>query len=839
MRYSVKRPDDEQEVEFLTSSETWFRPINLSVGPDGALYIVDMYREIIEDYSAIPRYLQQQYGLIEGHQRGRIWRVVPTSKSAPRVEPNLGMASTAMWVESLRRDNRWWQCTAQQELVERNDSSSVTPLVELLTSGKRFSTRLHALGALDGLGVINEKILTIGLGDPHFALRMHSIRLATPFLPRKESLLLKVLAMEKDPEPRVRLQLAFSLGERALGGVSLEKSQRLYQNNDVRVLNVLAAIAFRDGEDAWMRSAILSSVPECSGKLFQLLSERPDSKGRQLFEPLASVVGSRGDASEIAELLRTIDRVLGPSAASVSALKGLLAGLQRDKFAGPLPETGAKSLAVLVSGGSTQSRNLSFGIAREVNLAETPEMKTIFAEAVRDVSDMDLSVPKRQEAMEVLANADFPLLSSTVSEILTPGQPSLLQLTAVKMIASTDEESVAEVLLSQWRGYAPKVRGEVINAIFRRTDRLPRLLDAIEQGNIGTHEIDTFHLVQLRQHPDLEIAQRAQTLLSKPKTGVSDEVLGRYVAALDHPRNLSRGQTVFNEICSKCHQLGGVGHTVGPDLAAAKGRADETLLLDILRPSQHITVGYQSYSVVTIDGRVITGILTSETATSITLRKDGGLDQIVLRSDIDEMIASRVSMMPQGMEKQITPDDASHLIGFLRQSLGPITPNSLVLFDENLNFPSVLDQGTGTVRIAEDDAFVGKSCLLVTPPQRFSPRIDGWEFRIRELPESGEFRYLRFAWMTSDGVGIMLELADDGEWPNRNESQHRYFSGSNTTRWKAVRISPDAPKQWTVITRDLWKDFGDLTLTGISPTAMGGEARFDRIELLRSLEHTD
>ncbi len=125
--------------------------------------------------------------------------------------------------------------------------------------------------------------------------------------------------------------------------------------------------------------------------------------------------------------------------------------------------------------------------------------------------------------------------------------------------------------------------------------------------------------------------------------------------------------------------------------------------------------------------------------------------------------------------------------------------------------------------------------MAVTPRQRSSRQI-GWDYRIVENPGPGEFRYIRFAWKTRGGRGVLVELADNGSWPRADDFRRRYYSGNNTTGWEALEISSQAPTEWIVVTRDLWKDFGQFTLTGIAPTAMGGTALFDRIELLRSLD---
>ena len=152
--------------------------------------------------------------------------------------------------------------------------------------------------------------------------------------------------------------------------------------------------------------------------------------------------------------------------------------------------------------------------------------------------------------------------------------------------------------------------------------------------------------------------------------------------------------------------------------------------------------------------------------------------------------------------------------------------------DENLEFIAALNEGAGTAEFIGADRHTGQFSLRVTPPQRFSPRIQGWEFRIREHPGPGEYRYLRLAWKAA-AQGLMLELAADGRWPPAEKPLRRYHAGRNTTGWQSVEISPSAPREWTVVTRDLWGDFGDFTLTGIAPTAMRGAALFDRLELLQ------
>ena len=167
---------------------------------------------------------------------------------------------------------------------------------------------------------------------------------------------------------------------------------------------------------------------------------------------------------------------------------------------------------------------------------------------------------------------------------------------------------------------------------------------------------------------------------------------------------------------------------------------------------------------------------------------------------------------------------------------GPPRPTTKMLFDDEARFVDLLVDGKGVAKLHEESPFSGNACLSVTPPQRYSARIPGWSFRIAKNPKPGEFRYLRLAWKSPRAKGVMIELAASGRWPDSKSPKRRYFSGANTTKWQALRVSDDSPRGWTSVTIDLWKDCGAFTLTGIAPTAMGGEALFDRIELLANLD---
>jgi hypothetical protein len=250
-----------------------------------------------------------------------------------------------------------------------------------------------------------------------------------------------------------------------------------------------------------------------------------------------------------------------------------------------------------------------------------------------------------------------------------------------------------------------------------------------------------------------------------------------------------------------------------------------------LLPSERIRPGFETTLVETIAGASFAGLLDEDGATSLTLRQPGGVEQVVLRKDVKGVRRAAVSLMPSFAES-LQPADVASVLAWLRSVLKAPPPGRAVLFDEQPDFAALLDEGGGRAEVTSARPFSGALCLSITPPQRFSARINGWTYRIVEHPVApDEFRYLRLAWRAT-GDGVMIELAANGQWPRPEDARRRYFAGKNTTAWQARQVSAQVPGEWREETFDLWRDCGAFTLTGIAPTAMGSPAFFDRIELM-------
>jgi putative heme-binding domain-containing protein len=614
-----------------------------------------MYREVIEDYSAIPRYLQQQYveSLRNGRDKGRIWRILPEGKPANRGSI-LGGAPVVALVAELGSPNAWRRLTAQRLLVERRDKTIVPALEELAVMGSTPHARLHALHTLDGLESLQPEVVVAALADAHHGVRLAALQLAERWLDKAPAVLAAALKLTQDRHAKVRLQLAFTLGE----------------SKDGQVVPSLAQLAQSDGQEPWMQTAILSSVADRSGQLAEILVHSDRTRTGQLLRSLAAVVGARNQDGELSRLLELAANLTGDHADGVklTLLSGLADGLGRNPSKKPISRAGQMALERLVQSPLGEARTKALQVAGLVGLRDSAVIREFRSAAISTALDEKKSLHERLAALTALDRTPTAQLSP-VQQLLDARQAPDLQLAAIQLFASDDGPEVVGLLLRNWQRSSPRTQAAILDAICSRKDRLPLLLDAIENKTVEAASLSALRQTQLLENPDAAIGRRARALLATRITDDRRQVLEKYQAALTRPRDIGKGREVYEKQCMKCHQLKGQGFLVGPDLAAAQNRPDESLLVDILDPSAAITVGFKVYTVATRNGKIYTGVMAAESATSVTLRRDQGAEDTVLRMDIDEIQTSSKSLMPEGLEKEITVQEMANLIGYLRDRL--------------------------------------------------------------------------------------------------------------------------------------------------------------------------
>jgi putative heme-binding domain-containing protein len=202
--------------------------------------------------------------------------------------------------------------------------------------------------------------------------------------------------------------------------------------------------------------------------------------------------------------------------------------------------------------------------------------------------------------------------------------------------------------------------------MLRQPARVEVLLDEIESKRMKASELDPLRTRQLLNHKDGPIRIRAAKLLANNLPADRAKVLAEYQASLKLKGDAKNGRDLFKKNCATCHRVAGIGVDVGPDIADTRTKSLEALLNDIIAPNAAIDANYVNYVVSTNDGKILTGLLTAESASSITLVRAEGQKDVVLRKDIDEIASTGISLMPEGLEKAINVQEMADLLGFLK-----------------------------------------------------------------------------------------------------------------------------------------------------------------------------
>ncbi|GIW81610.1 MAG: cytochrome c [Gemmatales bacterium] len=621
------------DCEFLASTDNWFRPVATMVGPDGALYIADFYREVIETPLSLPDDIKAKLNL-QSRNRGRIWRVVPDSLPVRRRFdwPRLSSAKTESLVPLLDHANAWYRHAAQQLLVDRQDKSAAEALRKLAASGTTPQGRAHALWTLHGLNALDEATLVAALADKHPEVRAQAVRMSEDKLATSAAVRAKVTRLTDDESFEVRFQLAFSLGA----------------SDAAEASEALARLIRSDWHNRWMQTAILSSAAKIAPDLLasllnkEKISELPDASRHELVRRLAAIVGAEGDDRRLAKTMKLLGN--GSDALQAAILEGLGTGLQNSK----------RSLKQLWEKPPDELRPV------------VVQARAIFAQAAKVAANPKTSLAARLDAVRLLGYGPYELASQAFRALLVPESPAEVQRAVIRSLALHDHPQVGQILLAHWPSYSPALRREVVEAVFARTDRLKYFLDAVEKKEILLGQLEPARRLQLEKHPQAEIRRRARKLLAGKASPSRQKVIDAYRAALELKGSAQRGKEVFKKNCAVCHRLEDVGVQVGADLLAAlPNKTPEALLIDILDPSREVDPRFINYIVVTKAGKQLTGIIAEESATSVTIRRAEKAEDVVLRTQIDEIIATAKSIMPEELEKQLSQQDVADVIAYL------------------------------------------------------------------------------------------------------------------------------------------------------------------------------
>jgi putative heme-binding domain-containing protein len=458
-----------------------------------------------------------------------------------------------------------------------------------------------------------------------------------------------VLALKNDRDPRVLYQLSFTLG----------------QFKDPRALLALTDVARDHGGDPWFRVAILSSLNDTASEFFhQYLGRNPFQLNAIFLRELASLIGAKHDANEIRRFL-TVEGALVPQHPQEGAagLFGLAKGLRLAGVHDLAIGAAELRLAGLLNHPSESVQTAAWEVAEHLRLGG------LALRASRDATTAQLPLPHRAAAVRALRGGELAAVRPILQQILASNPPPELQTAAVECLAGFNDASVAPELLKDWKGYAPETRKHVIAVLLNQRQRVPVLLQAMENRQVELAAVDLAARSRLMDDPDPAITRRAWRLFQDASSDRA-KVVESYRDVLRMSSDDRRGKRVFETNCARCHLPRAQGGRVGPDLSGVNNKTKEELLTSILNPSYAIEPHYVHYVVTTKDGEIHDGVIAGETPGAITLR--GGTengDETILRTNIAEIRASSLSLMPDGLEKSMSRQDIADVIAYLRAGL--------------------------------------------------------------------------------------------------------------------------------------------------------------------------
>jgi len=604
--------------EFLSSSDTWFRPVDITAGPQGSVLVVDMARAVIEHPDFMPSELKSRPDQRDGLSLGRIWQV--THKSAPHSADPLQTAEQAIqWLSSESSSQR---ASASQFLFERG-RTVLEPLSGILLSRDVMPAgRARAAWLLQRQDALTDQHRAAMMDSSDARLRALGVQLSLG----KSGLLKRMQAMAGDVDPLVVRHVAVEVTSAS-------------DHSAARIQAMLVIANQWSAKDPWIRRTLASGDRALLIGLAKKLVMK-EQIDWQLLNHLVERIAIESP-QESATLIVKADtddvNISSLSTRQVDLLRAWVRGVRKSrqsvvKVSENFPEPLKASCQNLISMAIETARNA--------------------------VADANL------RANCLLLAADFGHVNEALRELVSDEAPPVVRAAALPLNLRNDQQWTREYLLKHLTGMTLSVRSAAVSACVRSTEDAKWLLQQIEAGGFPRTVVDPATAKKLRQHPDGGIKSAAGRLLATDPNRA--KVLKSYAASATNLGDANRGKKLFTEHCSVCHQIAGTGTNVGPDISDSRTKTPEALLTSILDPNVAIDAAFIQYSVLTVDGRILDGLLVGETAAAVTLQQKGGQRVSIARDDIERLQAPGISLMPEGFEQTLSPSQMSDLLSYLK-----------------------------------------------------------------------------------------------------------------------------------------------------------------------------
>lgn len=651
----------------FASDDQWSAPIMTEIGPDGNAWVIDWYNYIIQ-HNPTPAGFETGKGNayktpVRDKKRGRIYRVVYKGKDGKPF--SLAGASPELLVATLANPTMLWRKQAQRLLVERGKTDVAAGLIELIKDQSVDKIGLnvgaiHALWTMQGLGLVesNESVFAAvkeALKHPSAGVRRNAIQVLPATSEATSALLTAKVLLDDHPQVRLAAMLALS----DLPGSKDAASKLLIAIND----------GF--GTDRWLNDASISAAANQGRYFISTVAEQSvelDGPALATLQIVAEHFARSDSRNSVGPLLASIKN------AKPSTLRAILTGLSngwpRD---GKIEMTKSieSDLATIADSLPIGDRSAALQFGRRLG---SKELETYAIELqgflFKKLDDEKVSIADRlsaaKQAIELLPESSEPI--EEILDRLGPQTDPALAVGLIDAFRSSRSAELGKRLIDSMDRFTPKLREASIKVLLARVESTKALLNGIKIGKVLPSELATSQVQALFNYPDRDIQRLSKAIVNQGGALPNPDRQKVFEALLPITKvsgNVSAGKAIFTKHCANCHMHSGEGQKIGPDLTGMAVHPKTELLTHIVDPSRDVEGNYRIYKFMTIDGLMYSGLLASESKTTVEIYDAEGKKNVLLREDVEKMVASKKSLMPEGFEKQINKQQMTDLLEFL------------------------------------------------------------------------------------------------------------------------------------------------------------------------------
>jgi putative membrane-bound dehydrogenase-like protein len=699
--------------DFFRSRDEWCRPVNVTTGPDGAMYICDIYRRFIDHARFFPEQFVKTHNMRAGDNEGRIWRIVPVGAKARAITP--APEKVEDLVAWLGHPNAWQRETAQRLLMEKTpeELKDLFPAIEKKTKGMMgeiqkqaqeeakthlpqridllpqplrgeledffkknpgkapteelkqkvaAAARLHSISHdLGSLFLIHWSNLAYGLVKKNgFEAMKPAQKVITGIFPEKEQ--------DLDAPAWILRRQGANFVQSGLNATPFDAPGEfaLLCAGKVTEPDKLVAIAARPApinrvmaypyfDDVWMQRAILSASSAQAGKVLAGIVAKPEllkdyeSVRADFIRELASCSAADSNAEDVGALLKVFDREKGKL---LWWKPPLLQGLA-EGFPRSGKKLGATTLAAFVAKPSDAAWQPA-----------TAEISELLNQVDKVMTDNSASLAQRLAVVPLLAQRTWDKAEPSMRALFADGQPPEITTAAVTVLKRFPSDKTAPLLYELLPKLGPAERRDIV-AMLSSGKTLMDFLHRMEKGEVPKSLVGAEQRWGYSHSANKEIKDLADKLFGTVNADRA-AVLTSYMDVTKMTGDPEKGHLIFQTICIACHKIRGEGVEVGPDITDVRIKPVEALLTDILDPNRIVEPRFNAYQVDTKDGRILAGVVASENSDGVTLKMAGGASEMIPRANIKAMKCLDQSLMPVGLEAGINKQQMADLIAFLK-----------------------------------------------------------------------------------------------------------------------------------------------------------------------------